>query len=511
MYNEYNLTKIIATLGPAAWEEETIGRLILEGVDVFRINFSHGKLEDYKGLLGKVRKESEKAGLPVAVMGDLPGPKIRIGEVAGHGITLKKGQHVFFTGQQIISEDTDPVTFSTNYPDLLDEVKPGERILIDDGNIRLVCKEKEITETGTRVAAEVTEGGLVTSRKGLNLPDSELTLPSLTSRDEELIRFAVEMEFDFLALSFVRSARDVLELKERLRELGARPNEPAYRNDFQADNTILEGRYKGFIPIISKIEKPQAVRNLEEILRETDMVMVARGDLGVEMDLSEVAVLQKQIILSCRELGVPVIVATQMLQSMIESASPTRAEVSDVANAILDGADAIMLSGETAVGKHPVEAVRTMNQVALKTNEYIRKTRHSFEVPKKMKELRYRSSALANGVRIMVEETDVDFIGVWSELGGSAVFLSQCRIPQPIFAFSPDEKTLRLLSLLYGIQPVYMAKPGNSQDFMARADEMALANQWANPGSTAIYISREPLSQVGLTNQVNLHFIGDDY
>ncbi len=509
MYYDINLTKIIATLGPATEDEAMITSLIREGVDVFRINFSHGNTDAYERLLEKVRKCSAEAGIPVAVMGDLPGPKIRIGEVAGNGIQLETGQSVHFIEKETRAEENEKVVFCTNFPALLDEIKPGERLFIDDGNVQLICRDKSAGPDGVVIRAEVTEGGWVSSRKGINLPDSELTLPSLTERDRKLVKFAVENDFDFLALSFVRSARDLRELKSLLQEEGVRPSDPAYRTGNEPDNTILEGTYKGFIPIISKIEKPQAVKNLDEILRETDLVMVARGDLGVEMDLAEVAVLQKEIIHSCRAHGVPVIVATQMLQSMIENATPTRAEVSDVANAIFDGADAVMLSGETAVGKHPVEAVRAMNRVAQKTNSYIRKSKHSFEIPEKFKELRYRSAALANGVKTMVSETDVDLIGVWSELGGSAVFLSQCRMPQPIFAFSNDMRTIRILNMLFGIQPVLMPKPSSALEFIMKADELALQNKWAKAGNTAIYISREPFEKVGLTNQVNLHFIGD--
>ena len=508
MQDELNLTKIIATLGPATSSPEVIRELVREGVDVFRINFSHGDLQEYEMLLKNVRKVSDEEGLPIAVLGDLPGPKIRIGEVVPEGVRVEKGDAIFIISEERVAVNARPFTFSTNYPETLFEIDRGERILIDDGNVELVCMERKETDGQITLVTEVVTGGIIRSRKGLNLPDTELTLPALTDRDEELIRFAVEKGFDFLALSFVRQGGDVKELKDRLKELGARPSEPPYRDDLQSDNTILEGRYKGFIPVISKIEKPQAVQNLESILRETDMVMVARGDLGVEMDLTEVAVIQKQIINACREHGVPVIVATQMLQSMIDSPTPTRAEVSDVANAIFDGADAIMLSGETAIGVYPIAAVRTMNRIALKTNAYIRKTHHTFEIPAKMKELRYRSAALANGVKTMVSETDIDIIGVWSQLGGSAVFLSQCRIPQPIFAFSPDERTLRLLSILFGIQPLKMEKPATSLEFMTKADELLTKQGLARKDDTAIYISREPIDQVGMTNQVNLHFIG---
>jgi pyruvate kinase len=509
MADTFNLTKIIATLGPATSTPDKITQLIQEGVDVFRINFSHGDIDDYISLISTVRKAAQEVNMPIAVLGDLPGPKIRIGKVVEEGIVLQSEEVVILTSEDLVAKGGHSIFLSINYPEVLQEIEKGDRILIDDGNVRLICTEKEIRNGKVYIQAEVVTGGIISSRKGLNLPDTELTLPALTSRDVELIRFAVEKDFDFLALSFVRRPEDIRELKNLLQELGVRPSEPAYRNDFQSDNTILEGTYKGYIPIISKIEKPQAVRNLDGILRETDMVMVARGDLGVEMDLAEVAVIQKSIIQSCREYGVPVIVATQMLQSMIESPTPTRAEVSDVANAIFDGADAVMLSGETAIGKYPVETVRVMNQVAHKTNDHIRSTGYSFQVPVRLKELRFRSAALANGVKTMVEETDIDIIGVWSELGGSAVFLSQCRIPLPIYAFTPDENTMRLLTILFGIQPIKMEKPTNNHEFIKQADSFLVNKKIINPGQTAIYISREPISQVGFTNQVNLHYISD--
>jgi pyruvate kinase len=505
---EYNLTKIIATLGPATAAPEIIRKLIEEGVDVFRINFSHGNVKEYEILIHTVRDAASEMQVPVAVLGDLPGPKIRIAEITEKGVQLKKGDSVIFSSEKPIGGSSDTTLFNVNYPEVLPEIGSGERILIDDGNIRLICTGRDGTSEDIRIHAEVISGGTVTSHKGLNLPDTDLTLPALTKRDKELIRFAVEQKFDFLALSFVRRANDIVALKKQLQKLGARPAEPGYRTDFPSDNSILEGTYEGFIPIISKIEKPQAVKNLEKILQETDMVMVARGDLGVEMDLTELAVIQKKIIRSCREHGVPVIVATQMLQSMIDSPTPTRAEVSDVANAIFDGADAVMLSGETAVGKYPVEAVRVMNRTALNTNAHIQSTHYNFDVPEKMKELRYRSAALANGVKTMVAETDINVIGVWSQLGGSAVFLSQCRIPQPIYAFSPDDNTLRLLSILYGIQPLKMEMPANSHEFMMQADNLLMAKGIAKSGQMAIYISREPINKVGLTNQINLHFIG---
>ena len=505
------LTKIIATLGPASSSPSMIEKLIRSGVDVFRINFSHGSQEDYDHLFDTVRKVSARLGRYTAIMGDLPGPKIRLGEVAEGGILLKKGQLVQFTGRKSSASLKDKlVNLTTNYPALLREIKPGEHLLIDDGNVRLICSDKQEEKKRIKVVARVLEGGLVTSRKGVNLPDTDLLLPSLTSRDRQLVNYAVAKGFDYLALSFVRTADDLKELKRLLRKLGARPVEPANRQGREQDRSILEGTHSGFIPIISKIEKPQAVKDLDPIIAETDAIMVARGDLGVEMDLAEVAVIQKKIISKCRENGIPVIVATQMLQSMIGQSTPTRAEVSDVANAIFDGTDAVMLSGETAMGKYPLEAVRVMDRIARKAAEYIREGKLEQTPPGKLKQMKYRASAIAGGAKTIASEMDVKIIGVWSQLGGSAVFLSQYRIPQPVIAFSNDPRTLRILSLLYGIKPVYMAKPASGQDFIRKADEIALKNRWASKGDAVIYIFREPINQPGHTNQMNIHYIGDD-
>lgn len=506
----FTLTKIIATLGPASSSEEVIRQLILAGTDVFRINFSHGTPEDYTDLLGKVRRISTEFAMPVAVMGDLPGPKIRVGEVAGKGVTLTAGRQVEFVNFPVMAaENAEPTVFSTNYPSLLNEVKPGERILIDDGNVALVCREIQADEGRITVRADVISGGRVTSHKGINLPDSDVSLPAITERDEQLARFAVENGFDYLAVSFVRSAENLRQVKQLLQALGARPAEFTSPRDSGQAPSMIRGTYHGFIPVVSKIEKPQAVRNLEEILAETDIVMVARGDLGVEMDLAEVAIIQKKIIRQCRAHGVPVIVATQMLQSMASNPVPTRAEVSDVANAIFDGTDAVMLSGETAVGRYPVEAVRTMNRIAVKANEYIREGNVRFDPPGISGDLRHRITAMASSAKAMAEGMKVKYIGVWSELGGSAGFLSQYRITVPVLAFTSNERTLRLLNLLFGIQPVFMEKPANSRDFILRADEIACENGWASTGDPVVYVFREPLEMVGFTNQIALHFIGE--
>ena len=287
---------------------------------------------------------------------------------------------------------------------------------------------------------------MITSKKGINLPDTALSVPALTEWDLQCVEFAVKKKVDYLALSFVRSATDVRQLKNRLAELGARPMEPEkYR---EQSHHSMTGEVH-FIPIISKIEKPQAMDDLDSIIAESDGIMIARGDLGVEMDVAEVAVLQKRIISACHDHGVPVIVATQMLQSMIESPTPTRAEVSDVANAIFDGVDAVMLSGETAVGKYPAGTVRIMNRIARLTNNYIREQKISHPIPKAIQNSKYRSAALAHGVKSMVKDIDARLIVVWTKLGGGALYLSQLDMPRPIIACSSIPATLNRMALLY--------------------------------------------------------------
>ena len=501
------LTKIIATLGPVSGDTETIKSLIRSGARAFRINFSHGDPNEWVEMLENVRKASEATSVHVAVIGDISGPKIRIGKVSGAGILLKEGEHIFFQEEDVIA-DSDHLRFSTNYPGFITEVETGQRLLMDDGSIVVKCIEKGTRSDGNYLKCEVSVGGMISSHKGVNLPDTDLAVASLTEKDHACVDFAVKRGFDALALSFVRTADDIKVLKEKLADLGARPRSPVYKGAGEKnDMTNREGQFEGFIPIIAKIEKPQAIRHLEEILRETDMVMVARGDLGVEMDITEVAVHQKHIVSMSREYGVPVIVATQMLQSMISDPSPTRAEVSDVANAILDGADAVMLSGETAIGKWPVGAVSMMNRIAIRTNQYIKEQSIGFSPPLKVRELRTRTGALAHGVKIISAELRAKAIGVWTELGGSAVFFSQQRMALPILAFSHNPKTLRLMSLLYGLQPIAMKEPPGGLDFVTSAMEEIRKLGVAEKGEAIVFAYRIPFDQVGVTNEISIHYV----
>jgi pyruvate kinase len=505
---EFLLTKIIATLGPATCDPKVILKLIENGVRTFRINFSHGSFDDYEKLIQNVRKAEKESGIHIAVLGDLSGPKIRIGKVVEGGIQLYKGKQIRFVKKDIVAgEKGNENTFSSTYPQFIDEVKQGERILLNDGNVELKCTKIQGKGKSKELVCEVIDGGLIASAKGINLPETDLSVPSMTEKDFECTKFAVEKGFDYLALSFVRNGKDVKILKQELVRLGARPKDDIDTKGNLGFSTDLEG-LQNYIPIISKIEKPQAIDNLEDIIEETDAIMVARGDLGVEMDIAEVAVLQKRIIHMCQEHGRPVIVATQMLESMINSPVPTRAEVTDVANAIFDGADAVMLSGETAVGQYPVETVRMMKRVATKTNRFIKD--HKLETAVQIKrDYMSRTTAIAHGVQTIVKDIEPKFLVVWTNLGGSAVYLSHQRTGIPIIAFNDGEKRLRQLSLLYSIKPVFMKQPKSGSRFITAIDKMLLENKWASIGDPIVIISPDPIHKLGITNRIVIHYLGE--
>ena len=505
---DFLMTKIIATLGPATNDVNTIGKLIEAGVRVFRINFSHGSFDDFDQMIDNIRKAEKKTKTFVAILGDLSGPKIRVGKVISEGVLLKKGEEVSFVKKNVLGGEDGENIFSTTYPAFIDEVKPGERVLLDDGNIALKCVSRKGRGEKAHLICEVVEGNLLTSAKGINLPDTELSVPSLTEKDHRCIEYATKKSFDFLALSFVREAKDIRELKAKMTKLRARPKGLEVTGGDLGFSTTYED--DAYIPIISKIEKPQAIDNLEEILEETDAVMVARGDLGVEMDLAEVAILQKKIIRMCRERGKPVIVATQMLQSMITEAVPTRAEVSDVANAIMDGTDAVMLSGETAVGKHPVEAVKMMRRIADRTNSYIKS-----EYASRGKFMKYegklnRKATMARGVHLMTRDIQAKFIITWMHSGGSTVFLSQQRMQAPIIAFGENITRLRQMSLLYSIYPVYMKQPKSGSKFVAAMNKFLKENHLVEDGDPLIVVASSPITKRGITNRVVIHYVGEE-
>jgi pyruvate kinase len=449
-------TTIVATLGPASSTQEIISRFMENGVSVFRLNFSHSTPETAELLLGMIREAEKSFPHAIAVMGDLCGPKIRIGAIQPEGTILSEGQTVLITDDP---SDTAPDRFCTNTPQVISDVCVGQRLLINDGAIVLRVEDKQAGLLRCRVIV----GGAISSHKGLNLPDTDLGLPAITDQDWEWIAWAIRHELDYLALSFVRTAEEIRSLKKYLEKQGSP------------------------IKVVAKIEKLQAIENLEPIIRETDAVMVARGDLGVEMDLSEVPLVQKNITRLCRTHGKPVIVATQVLQSMIDNSFPTRAEVSDIANAVMDFADAVMLSGESAVGKYPLEAVKTIHTVCGKTEAFLEKT--PFIRPKMESLPTYQQiEAIARSIAQMLDEVPCELIVAATESGTTASLLSKARIHVPILALCPTQSIARKLSLHYGILSVFCGPITRTSEFTEKAETIILKNQWASPGGQILLV-----------------------
>ncbi len=492
------LTKLLATIGPASESDAVLTRLVESGVTLFRINFSHGSLEDAERRLNAIRRVSEQVGIPLGIMGDLSGPKIRVGAVPDPGITLDAGDEVEIRhGTDISHADGTRCLLYCTYPHIAAEVATGNRVLINDGAIRMLA----IDSADGALICRVTTGGLVTSNKGINLPDSDLSVPALTDKDWNCAEWAVRHRLDFLALSFVRSSRDIIQLRDRLANL-CTPERCGMDMGFD-DPTFI-------IPVIAKIETPQGVSNIESILRYADAIMVARGDLGVEIDLARVPVIQKRLVQAAHDFGKPCIVATQMLESMISAPHPTRAEVSDVANAILDGADCLMLSGETAVGKYPVLAADTVRRVALATEEELRLHPQSDRPPVKLREARERVAALAHGAWHIARDVDAKLVVVWSQNGATARYLSRNNFQVPVVAFTTDPAAVRRMNLLYGVFPVLTDSiPSHRSDFANMAERHVLDRGLVQRGDPIVLLGGKPLGQPGTTNTVALRYAGE--
>ncbi|MBM4107759.1 MAG: pyruvate kinase [Phycisphaerae bacterium] len=494
------LVSIVATIGPASESPEMVERLIAAGVSVFRVNFSHGSLEDHARRVSAVRAAAFRLKRTVAMLGDLCGPKIRVGGVPEGGIRLEPGADVVFRRSATIAAVEHgaggaTVVLPTQYPALVDEVTPGHRVLINDGAVRMLAVEQREGE----LRCVVKTGGLVTTGKGINLPDSTVSAPAITERDWECVQWAVEQGLDFLALSFVRRAEEVLRLKQYLSQLC-----PVERgHDPKGEGAA--------IPVVAKIEKPEALRGLERIVDAADAVMVARGDLGVEMDIAQVPIVQKRIVQVCNDYGKPCIVATQMLESMIESPTPTRAEASDVANAVFDGADAVMLSGETAVGKYPAVAVEVMSRIVSAAERRVASTRSQASPPRTLVESKYPTAALAHGAWYVARDVGATIIACWSENGGTARYLSQNQFDVPIVAFSSSERATRRMALLRGVTPVHAAPPesGSLADWNRMVDQLLLHRGWARRGDLVVLLAGRPLGKPKVTNTLAIHRVGD--
>ncbi len=469
-------TKIVATLGPGTSTEEAIGDLVRFGVDVTRLNFSHGEHEGHQKNARFVREAANARGRNVAVMQDLQGPKIRTGEVVG-GTELVEGNRVAIAPGDFLG---DASRLATPYKQIVQDVEPGHRVLIDDGLLELRVEEVEDGE----VDCVVVSGGPISSHKGLNFPDSSLSISGLTPKDLEDLRFGVEeLRPDWVAVSFVRSGDEVMEVKERMKEFG------------------------GHVPVISKIEKHEAIDDIESVLKASDGVMVARGDLAVELSAERVPVEQKRIVARCRRLGKPVIVATQMLDSMIRNPRPTRAEVSDVANAIFDRADAVMLSGETAVGRYPLQSVQEMDRICRAAEEAINYGRDILASTEWGKGDRY--DALTHAACELAEDLDLEAIITSTQSGLSCLRVARFRPPNKILAVSPEETTVRMLALVWGVNAVHGEQRGGIEERYDEAVHAAREAGLVKEGDQVILTGGSMSTMPGSTNMLKLHTIGE--
>jgi len=476
-------TKILVTMGPACSDVEVLHDLFDAGADVCRLNFSHGTLDAHAQTLRNIRQAALRAATPIAVLGDLCGPKIRLGQIKDEngtgGMPVEVGDEVVIQRQPIVGENK---RVSSTYAGLIDDVRVGDRVLIEDGLLHFLVTEKNFNEIHLRTTA----GGILKSAKGISLPHTPVNLPSITDRDWQCVDWAIENDLDYLALSFVRKPDEINLLREHLR------------------NKVSD------IHIIAKIEKGEAVDHIDAIIDAADGLMIARGDLGVEMDVAQVPIIQKDLIRRCQAAGKPVIVATQMLQSMIEASSPTRAEVSDVANAIFDGTDAVMLSGETSVGKFPVGAVHTMAHIAEVTEEYILASGLNKESPLKLKTMQF-SAAVANGVRRMEEDLKMKLVVVYSQTGATARIFSKSRMSSPIVALSSDHRALRRMALHWGVIPQEMPPPEDMTELVNNVDKLIRENHFADAGERVVVVAGSSLGTPGTMNGIVLHTVGEQY
>ena len=468
-------TKIVATLGPATAEAGTIRWLVEAGCDVFRINFSHGSSDQHGELLANVRAVERELGEPVAIMADLCGPKIRVGPIHGGAVLLGNDQRIVIQRRPIEGRAD---RISTTLGELVDEVRPGQAILLDDGKIRLEVAE---TRPGDEIVCRVVRGGMLASGKGVNLPHTQLKLSALTEKDRRDVDWLVGRDFDYVALSFVRSAGDVETLRALLSEHNCRAH------------------------IVAKIEKPQALDNIDGIIDAADAIMVARGDLGVEMDLPDVPVAQKRIARLCQAAGKPCIIATQMLESMTHAPTPTRAEVSDVANAVLDHADAVMLSGETSIGEYPAAATGMMNRIVDRIETYHDQTRPPIHVTYSPAPT---TAALAGAVREVIGSEDIAAVAVFSASGTTARMLAKTRLGVPVLAMSQHEATVRRMCLYYGITPVLAEAPQHTRDVLKLAERFGKELGVVQAGQRIVVLSGRPIGAPGATNTLVVHTVG---
>ncbi len=465
-------TKIVATIGPACNSPEMLRQMLLAGMNVARLNFSHGSYEDHGRVIKSLRSLSEELDLPLTILQDLQGPKIRVGELPPEGIELKEGASL--TLVPLSEYKGQENTVGIDYPYVAEEAEPGTQVLLADGLLELKVEQVK----GKEVICQVVEGGLLTSHKGVNFPTLNLRLPSMTEKDKKDLEFGLDQGVDIISLSFVRKPEDIQELKAFIAQRGAK------------------------VPVLAKIEKPQAVEKIEAIVDECDAIMVARGDLGVEIRPQKVPKIQKQIIRLCNQKGVPVITATQMLESMVHNPRPTRAEASDVANAIIDGTDAVMLSEEAAVGDFPVQAVKMLAAIATDVEPEI----NFINYPPRRRD---KSHALAEALNVVDKVLDLQCIVAFTETGHSAKLAAAERPRVPVVALTPHQSVYHRLNLVWGVRPILFAydEHPSLEKLMAKMEATLKQRNFATRGDSVLILGGLPLRQAGSTSFLDIQTI----
>ncbi|NQD70965.1 pyruvate kinase [Sphingobacterium shayense] len=465
-------TKIVATLGPASADKTILTNMIAKGVDVCRLNFSHGSQDDHLKVINTIREINQEHPFNVGILADLQGPKIRIGKMKEGGAFLVNGTQVEITTEELIGDEKRIYITYENFPN---DVKNDEIILLDDGKLQLRVLETNYKDT---VKCEVVHGGVLTSRKGVNLPNTKVSIPSLTEEDLDNLNFALDHGADWIAMSFVRSAEDIIQCKKIIKEKGSHAL------------------------VIAKVEKPEAIDNIDAIIEATDAVMVARGDLGVEMPMEEVPVLQKMIVQKCRDLSKPVIIATQMLESMITTPRPTRAEVNDVANSVLDGADAVMLSGETSVGEFPEIVIETMAKIIT----HVEQTSYPYYSSKEgvhPKITRIPDAICISSIHL-AKDTAASAIAVMTSSGYTALEISSYRPDADIYVFTGNKKLLNLLSLVWGVRVFIYEKFESTDGTIQDVNRLLQEKNLVSSGQIVINTSSTPLHEKGRTNTIRV-------
>ncbi len=468
----FNKTKIVATIGPASSSREVLQQLIQTGVDVCRLNLSHGEYSEHKKILEHIRSINKELGTHAAILVDLQGPKLRIGEVNNNEIFLDVGKEIELSTVESIGN---AAKLFINYNQFPQDVEIGDHVLIDDGKIQLVVTATNRKDT---VKAVIVSGGKLSSRKGVNLPKTKISLPSLTPKDLDDLNFALEQNVDWIGLSFVRSAKDIIDLKK-----------------------IIASKKKN-VRVIAKIEKPEAITEIDHIISETDALMVARGDLGVELPMEEVPLIQKMLVRKCIHAGKPVIIATQMMESMINNYSPTRAEVNDVANSVLDGADAVMLSGETSIGKYPVKVVEYMQTIVSSVER--KGFRFNRDHKPDVTSPTFISDSVCYNACVMASQVGAQAIVGITRSGYTAFRVSSQRPQADIFIFTDIPEMLNVLSLVWGVRGFYYNKSVSTDETISELQQILKENGRLKKGDIVINLASVPLSEQSRTNMIKL-------